>query len=168
MDGEKEKDPRFVREIGGFRLSWEEAGEDGGMPWLLIEAAGGQWNTRLRGDMAVTLMWRRFLEDADMEEILHGQLRAMQLVGTTILDPVCELFIHTLVLGNIHLMGKDSAAVTAFNDGRVEIAKKLMELTQTILPAMAEDVPVTDEERKMLDAMRTGLSVREEREKRDV
>lgn len=146
-----------MREIGGFRLSWEEASKkNGNMPWLIIKAASGGWNTQLRGDMGVTLLWRRLLEEEGSEEYLHGQLRMMQLLTTTINDPITELFVQSLVIGNTYLLGKDEATISEFNKRRMEIAQELVKLVNGLLPQKMEgDAPVTEEEKEILNGMRT-------------
>lgn len=150
------EEKNFVREIGGFRLSWEEASKkNGNMPWLVIKATSGGWNTRLRGDMGVTLMWRRLLESKGTEEYLHGQLRMMQLLTTTINDPITELLVQSLVIGNTYLLGKDETTISEFNKKRMEIAQELVKLVNGLLPQKTEgETPVTEEEKEILNDMR--------------
>lgn len=157
MSNSKTNSLRYVREIGGFRLSWEEASKkNGNMPWLTIKAVSGTWQTRLRGDMSVTLMWRRLLESEGTEEHLHGQLRMMQLLATTINDPITEVFVQSLVVGNTYLLGKDEATVSEFNKKRMEIAQELVSLVNGLLPKKEEgETPVTEEEKGILNEMRT-------------
>lgn len=159
MSNKKTNSMRYVREIGGFRLLWEEASKkNGNMPWLVIKSASGTWQTRLRGDMGVTLIWRRMLESEDAEEYLHGQLRMMQLLSTTINDPVTELFIQSLVIGNTYLLGKDEATVSEFNKKRMEIAQELVKLVNGLLPQETKgEVPVTEEEKEILNGMRAAV-----------
>lgn len=149
---ENTEEKRFEREIGGFRLKWEESSKDnGGYAWLVIRAISGQWETRLRGDMGVTLVWRRLLEDEHTEEFLRSQLRTMQLVNQSVLDPLSELIITATVLGNVYLASKGENEVREYNKKRSEIATELSDLVSGLIPQSMKDNGVTDEEKAILN-----------------
>ena len=149
----EEKD--FERAIGAYIVKWEEASEDNGkMPWLVIKAMSGQWETRLRGDMNVVLMWRRLLESEGMEDYLHGQLRMMQMVNQTINDPITEVILTSAVLGSTYLLGKDGKIVEEYNFKRMEIAQELTKLVNGLIPKRTEENTVSDEEKAILNNMR--------------
>lgn len=149
---EQTEEKRFEREIGGFVLKWEEASKDnGGFAWLVIRAASGQWETRMRGDMGVTLLWRRLLEEGNTEEFLHSQLRTMQIVNQSVLDPLSELIITTTVLGNVYLASKGEDDVRAYNEKRSKIATELSDLVNGLIPPPLKDNGVTDEEKAILN-----------------
>lgn len=156
---EQEKD--YTREIGGFRLNWEEASkENGNMPWLVIKAASGQWETRFRGDASVTLMWRRLLEEPskNFEEVLHGQLRMMQDLNSSIYDPLTELFMQSLMVGHFYMLGKSAEEVSEYNTKRAGIADQLVKLVGALIPqpkTSDEKPPATEEEKEILKEMRT-------------
>jgi len=156
MSNSKNNSLRYVREIGAYRLMWEEASKrNGNMPWLIIKAASGSWQLKLRGDNNITLMWRRLLETDGTEDYLHGQLRMMQLMNTTINDPITEVFVQSLVLANVHLLGKDDKTISDFNTKRMEIAQELVKLVNGLIPQERKESPVTDEEKGILNEMRT-------------
>lgn len=149
------EEKNFEREIGGFRLKWEESCEENGnTAWLVIKSMSGQWETRMRGDMGVVLMWRRMLETEGMEDFLHSQLRVMQLVLQSINDPLSELIITSTILGSVYLTDKSNDEVRKYNEERAKIATELSNLVSGLIPNPIKDNAVTDEEKAILNNMR--------------
>lgn len=145
-----------VREIGPFKIFWEEPSEKNHRtPYLIIKAASGQWVTKIRGDISTVVMWRRLLEEPEGDDLMLSQLRMMHVFNTTMNGTIMELFVQLIAIGNAYMIegGKTSKEIDTFNDKRLAIAEELKKLTESVEPKV-DSTEVTNKERKILNEMR--------------